>query len=965
MRSFGYQVEKKEAGTVVPPKEEVKEKEVQEVPYTDMSKMIEVVGMCESDDESGSMSSFIGDIIEKDARLSPAVSVSTNATAASVTLSLGTPSPGSYLVPAGSQNQPPAISRVTSDDSSTSWLPRAAAPSIANESVQTRFNENLQTSGPTAMDWNHMEEEKMPEPEAALTVGLAQVTLFPSHNLKVEEDESNFLPDAECLMLTMFGLCLDEDKMLNLAAASERIRQNEKKPYVPPPVTWSQPVIIVPPDDTYKDKPTRKHVKFGNNDDDGEEEAGIYHKPTSPRWALLHGRVARALGIQDGDIVVARFHNQTKRHFLKASVDDRASFNVVMEADFKDVTAVSMPQPRPPAPLKRGRWSKKKGSSKAPNIERIGSNDMSVTSSNTAFPLRSVELKVETEEDETGDMNRNARFHLTPVDRLKHGVLYFDGSLTAITSKGLVAGTGFNIYSCSAKSRRRNGDVDYESDDGYLSSGSSRSYGDKKRRRNKIRTLPSNRTRLVSSFRYLGRPFCPNHAEFSALIEGLEWLFRFQFDKVTIVGDPDIVAAVQCRDLEDDELPQLKRAAKIARGMIDAAEKNGVEVEYFLAEDDENWEATELAEMALTLQRNETRVVWDNVREAKTIELDQHACHYQVQSSFTYSESTENRRQHLVERLAASQEETASECSLLKGELLLDEEFKLPDKPSGSQDRRNSSGSNHGSCSTEPTCNALKPGEEDDDASSDSNDEGEETKEEEEDGVSGELAKRGSNRWQKFAKALRFRRNKGGYNHLEEPITEAPSMISQPSLGDDRSTWGAASPHDISDPSFADSRDDNDDNKEEEKVAEATDILEDLMNDNDSQASSQVVPATSNTSTIKQDDTFAGSLCFMLDMDLFQGAQLVADDFKKLITGFGDELISPTASKADARQPPEAQESSQLKSCSSSTGISSLESLKMKENVPPNDAATTSSVMDGSKTLEPAATAYTKQFAYV
>jgi ribonuclease HI len=546
-----------------------------------------------------------------------------------------------------------------------------------------------------------------------VTVGLSQVTIFPSSKLKRNDEWE--LPDSECLILATFGMCLDEDQVLHLASVYHDHQlcggKKKKRPYVPPPVTWSQPVLIVPPkeeeeleDDSSRGSNSysgnrglspvrnRKEVKFqtdcAESDTIEETSASLgFHQKTPGRMTskaslmrmiLLHGRVARALGIKSGDFVTVQLAGQAKLQIVKASVDDRASFNVVMEADWEDVLASSYSKTVHPS-RKLPRTTQPTG-------------------------LHRVKMTMVTEmEQESGDTDHSAKLMLTPVDESRQGILYFEAAMgVSNTAHGLIAGTGFCIYSCRDASLA---DLEDDDDSGDFVSRVKRG-------------LPTNRTELVSSFRYLGRPFCPHHAEYSAVIEGLEWLFRFNFDKVYIVGDPDVVNTLRGRkfgkynrrrgvySFDDDydrqdsltNVPQLRRANIIAKEMIENAKERGVEVCFCPARGDDGWEAGELAEKAIDVGSNETHVLWENIVEATPVLPKNNS----LLPTLSYSEDTTTKPEALVDF-------DADDFSLLKGEMVLDvldEEFHTPGEEVEKKRKR---GNDDGSADTEVTGHIYKP----------------------------------------------------------------------------------------------------------------------------------------------------------------------------------------------------------------------------------------------------------------
>ncbi|CAB9522195.1 expressed unknown protein [Seminavis robusta] len=515
----------------------------------------------------------------------------------------------------------------------------------------------------------------------SVTVSISQVTLFPSSKLKQSAHEWD-VPHSECLLLSTFGMCLDEDQMLSFAALYQD--QQSPKPYNPPPVTWSQPVIIVSPEDEddkeeddnnqdekedYDDRchspcsdASRKSVtfqedvEFANHHDDNHNHNNNHNRHRKKkkrssksnnlmRMILLHGRVARALGIKHGDCVTVQLEGQAKRQVVRASVDDRASFNVVMEADCADVMSSS---------------------------------------------------------------------YLKTVQHQRR-VLYFEGAMgVSDPAQGIVAGTGFCIYSCRESSLC---DIDdtVSSDDMPPSHRGSRSSSKGR--------LPVNKTELVSSYRYLGRPYCTNHAEYSALIEGLEWLFRFQFDEVFIVGAPEVVAALRKRRSakynrrrgvyqdEDDEsdailgISQIRKANAIAQSMIEKASNQGLEIRYIGALEDESWEAGDLAEKAIDVARNETQVLWENIREAKPMRPKSFQM---VGNSMSYSaDSILNINNPAPEKPYVESDAGSEDWSLLKGEEVLDEEFQIPAALIKEEERK--TGIDECSDDTEVTGHHLKP----------------------------------------------------------------------------------------------------------------------------------------------------------------------------------------------------------------------------------------------------------------
>jgi ribonuclease HI len=606
-------------------------------------------------------------------------------------------------------------------------------------------------------------------------VGLSQAILYPSGQLAQEEQFD--MPDEECVMLSLVGMCLDDDQMLRVASATNAYRH---KPYQPPAVTWSQPVIIVPPE---------------------EEEGSISAKVRSKRDRniLLHGRVARALGVEDGDRVYFQLDGHKERQGLIASVDDRATFNVVIEANWKKV-----------------------------------------------HNLRPVSLEVTAAEDIDGELNSMATFNLTPVDGLEEGVLFFDGSCVG-TCRGLSAGTGFCIYSCTSGTTR----------------------------------IPCKKTKLVSSFRFLGRPFCQNHAEYSALIEGLEWLFRFNFSKVWIIGAQEIISALLDDYHDDDEsreIPQIQKANSIAKGMILKASENGLEIHYSRALDDENWEATELADAAIDLARNETTVVWANVKEANdhrdhdlvkfmTSEQDSSEAEEDVRAS-PLPEDTKSLLQDQAAALYPIPDE--GEWSLLDSEMIKDACFV------GKTADENQTHDNFGQPTTEEENNSSALSTKKNEKEHPSKLPPEEEKLEEPVSVRGLKHGRGSSQWRRLAKALRSKRmpyslrKKSHYFQLD--AADERSTLIHVDAAEERSTWILEDDeHDEPTERTFNGRDDE---EEEEKVDE---IFESRLRETLSEE-------TEYYEIPHRKPTTSSSFCY-LDPDVLKGFQVVAEDVVRLFRG--------------------------------------------------------------------------------
>ena len=789
------------------------------------------------------------------------------------------------------ETDPPATIMVGHDAVSLSTLLTSSiVPDNPAVPRQLSVQKQVQQQPHHYQHFHHLQRQPEEE-EHCITVGLSQVTLFPSHTLKIEETDGWFLPDTECLQLTLCSMCFDEEQMIGSLRTLDKIK---KKVYVPPPVTWSHPVIIVPPDEE-EEKDYGIHSAV-----DGKKKVhfrdGVGTKAAS-RMILLHGRVARALGIQTGDLVVTQFQGQTKRQFYKATVDDRASFNVVIEADWKDIV---------------NSYSKSKN------------HGMRFTSKN--MPLRRVDLKVEQQEtdadsqsdDDSGNPGQNARFLLTPSDGLRHGILYFDGAEMINPSKGgLVAGTGFCIYSCQY---RDTDDEEDESTCGYEDD--STVDGSTKNTRPK---MPSKCTQLVSSFRYIGRPFCSDHAEYSALIEGLEWLFRFQFDRVTIVGAPEVVRALdgtgessrntankkidkrnqrrlrkeRKKKARASEIPQLQRAAAIAQGMIDKAIGNGLEIDFQECFQDEQWEATELAEKALKEENNECQVMWDYVCEARAMDLKEQR-HYEVQSSLTYSDDSETRRKNPPGIVRAS---SSDSWSLLKGEDVLDADFLAAAASTGHLEKRvrsESCDSKDDTCSTELTNNIYKneifatmeettehrdesqPAEKETELIADEAEQIETRVNEEQSEL---MHDRGSARWRSFTKALRYRRNTNiKYTNINSQSDSV--SVEESSAEDERSTWMTTTPTTLVSTLKTKVRVQSYDNRthNKEKVDDfyrGAKCLEATSSDSASDDSVLEAPQIDQSQ----------NMCNFLDLDLLQGAQSVADDVKRLFIADDLELL--------------------------------------------------------------------------
>ena len=800
------------------------------------------------------------------------------------------------------ETDPPATIMVGQDAVSLSTLLTSSiAPENPAVPRQLSLQKQVQQQSHHYQHLHHLQPQPEEE-EHCITVGLSQVTLFPSHTLKIEETDGWFVPDTECLQLTLCSMCFDEEQMINSLRTLDKVK---KKVYVPPPVTWSHPVIIVPPEEEEEESNIHSAV---NGKKKVHFRDGVGSKAAS-RMILLHGRVARALGIQTGDLVVTQFQGQTKRQFYKATVDDRASFNVVIEADWKDIV---------------DSYSK----SKSPGMRFTSKN----------MPLRRVDLKLDQRETDTASQtddnsvnpSQNARFLLTPSDGLRHGILYFDGAEMINPSKGgLVAGTGFCIYSCQYRDAEDEEDESaYDYDDDSTVDGSAKNTRPK---------MPSKCTELVSSFRYIGRPFCSDHAEYSALIEGLEWLFRFQFDRVTIVGAPTVVKALdgtgdssrntankkidrhnqrrlrkERKKAKAAEIPQLQRAAAIAQGMIDKAIGNGLEIDFQECFQDEQWEATELAEKALKEENNECQVMWDYVCEARAMDLKEQR-HYEVQSSLTYSDDSETRRKNSPGILRACSSES---WSLLKGEDVLDSDFLAAAANAGPLEKRARSAScdsKDDTCSTELTNNIFKnesfatmeetPEHRDESQTVEKETEAkvdvaEQTEARVNEDQNELMHDRGSARWRSFTKALKYRRNTNNkYTNINSQ-SDAESE-EQSSVEDEHSTWMATTP--TTPVSTFNLQVHSYDNRThtEEKVDDTyrgAKYLEATSSDSASDASVVEAPQIDQSR----------NMCHFLDLDLLQGAQSVADDVKRLFIDDDLELLpkvstTTTTTSADTR----------------------------------------------------------------